>query len=99
MRRLALLIAGIALAGVLAAPASSQAWVSAGLGIGYAGPYPYPYPYPYPPPYYPPPYYPPAYYYPPPFAYWPSYGPEIAVRWNRYFDPRYPRIQGFTLPR
>jgi hypothetical protein len=98
MRRLALLIAGLALAGVLATPASSHAWVSVGLGIGYAGPYVYPYPYPYPPAYYPPAaFYPPAYYYPPVF--WPSYGPDIAVRWNRYFDPRYPQIRGYTLPR
>jgi hypothetical protein len=104
IRKLALLIAVVALAGILAVPRSSRAWVSVGLGIGYAGPYAYPYPYPYAPGYYPPvyyppvSYYPPVYYYPPP-VYWPGYGPEIAVRWNRYFDPRYPRIQGYTLPR
>jgi hypothetical protein len=107
MRKLALLIAGMALAGMLAVPAAAHAWTSVGMGIGYGGPYAYPYAYPYAPPgyypppaYYPPPvYYPPPYYYPPPAAYWPGYGPEIAVRWNRYFDPRYPRIQGYTLPR
>jgi hypothetical protein len=107
-RKLALLIAGVVLAGILAVPGASLAWVSVGLGIGYAGPYGPPCPpayvlpgyYP-PPAYYPPVAYypPPAYYYYPPPVYWPGYGPEIAVRWNRYFDPRYPRIQGFTLPR
>src|SRR4029453_6671632 len=104
MHKLALLIAGVVLAGVLATPTSSQAWVSVGLGTGYAGPSAYPYPYPYAPAYYPPPYYPPAAYYPPgyfypPGVYWPSYGADIAVRWNRYFDPRYPQIRGYTLPR
>ena len=89
MRKLALLIVGMALAGMLAVPGSAHAWTSVGLGIGYGGPYAYPYAYPYAPPAY----------YPPPACYWPGYGPEIAVRWNRYFDPRYPRIQGYTLPR
>jgi len=73
-------------------------------------PYPPPLAY-YPPAYYPPPYYPPAYYAPPvapywpgpayvaPPASWPSYGPDIAVRWNRYFTPDGPPVQGYTLPR
>ena len=112
MRRMVPLIAGVALAGMLAAPRASLGWTSVGLGIGYAGPYAYPwlyapsYPMPayYPPPgYYPPAYYPPPPYYPPayygPGVFWPGYGPDIAVRWNRYFAPPPPRIQGYTLPR
>jgi len=108
MRKLILLLAALTLAGVLAIPRASEAWVSVGLGVGYAGPYPY-YPYAYPVvPYAPPIYYPPSAYYAPPYyyppgAYWPSYGPDVAVRWNRYFDPRDPRyqpeIRGYTLPR
>jgi hypothetical protein len=104
MRKVLLLIAGLVVAGAMLVPRPADAWVSVGLGIGYAGPYPYPYgayvpPVYYPvPAYYPPPgYYPPVYY--PPAVYWPGYGPEIAVRWNRYFDPRYPQIRGYTLPR
>ena len=105
MRKMVLLIAGVALAGVLAAPRVSLGWTSVGLGIGYAGPYAYPWPYAppypvpvyYPLPYVPPVYYPPAYY--GPGVFWPGYGPEIAVRWNRYFTPPPPRIQGYTLPR
>lgn len=101
MRR-SLAIAGLLLAGALVAPRPSAAWVSVGAGIGYAGPYyAYAYPYPCPPvyaPFYPPvAYYPPAYVAPPIF--WPGYGPNIAVRWNRYFTPDAPRIQGYTLPR
>ena len=107
MRKLILLTAALVVAGILAAPRPSGAWVSAGLGIGYAGPYPYPYPYAYPmvpyvaPGYYPPPaYYPPPDYYPPE-ASWPSYGPDVAVRWNSYFAPKdyQPQIRGYTLPR
>jgi hypothetical protein len=106
MRKLILLTAALIVAGILAAPRPSGAWVSTGLGIGYAGPYPYPYPYAYPAvPYAPPVYYPAPTYYPSydyaPGAYWPSYGPDIAVRWNSYFAPKdyQPQIRGYTLPR
>jgi hypothetical protein len=98
---LAILVAG-------ARPAN--AWVRGGFGIVYGGPYVYGAPCPppvaywppasYPPVYYPPPsvaYWPPAY--APPPASWPSYGPDVAVRWNRYFTPEAPRVQGYTLPR
>jgi hypothetical protein len=101
MRKLLLLIAGLAGAAALVMPRSSEAWVRAGLGIGYAGPYPYP-PGLYAPyyPYYPPPIiYPPVYYPPSPVYYWGSYDPNVAVRWNRYFDPPPPIIRGYTLPR
>jgi hypothetical protein len=105
MRKLILLIAALVVAATLVAPRSSRAWVSTGLGIGYAGPYPYAYAYPampYAPPIYYPPqaYYPPPYYYPP-GVYWPGYGPDVAVRWNSYFEPRgyQPQIRGYTLPR
>jgi hypothetical protein len=78
----------------------------------YAAPCPPPVAY-WPPAYYPPPavaYWPPAYYPPPAVAYWPpaytappgtwpSYGPDVAVRWKRYFTPDGPRVQGYTLPR
>ena len=51
--------------------------------------------------YAPPAYYPPAYaqpvYVPP--VYWPGYEADIAVRLNRYFDPRDSEIRGYTLPR
>ena len=103
MRKMILLTAALVVAGILAAPRPSGAWVSTGLGIGYAGPYAYPYPYPYAYPMVP--YAPPAYYPPPdsyaPGAYWPSYGPDIAVRWNSYFEPKgyQPQIRGYTLPR
>jgi hypothetical protein len=99
MRKLIVLLAALVVAGVLAGPRTSQAWVSTGLGIGYAGPYPYSYAYPWVP-YAPPIYYPPPYYYPPE-VYWPGYGPDIAVRWNSYFEPRgyQPQIRGYTLPR
>lgn len=114
MRKLIVLIAGLALVGALVTPAAANSWIGGGLGIGYAGPgyrypayappvfYPGPGYYPpayYPPAYYPPAYYPPAYYYPPPGAYWPDYGPDVAVRWNRYFTPDHPEIRGYTLPR
>ena len=56
MRKMVLLIAGVALAAMLAAPATSLGWTSVGLGIGYAGPYAYPV-YPYPPAVYPVPVY------------------------------------------
>src|SRR5260370_41862804 len=95
MRKLIVLIAALVVAATLVAPRSSRAWVSTGLGIGYAGPYPYAYAYPVPPIYYPPPYY------YPPGVYWPGYGPDAAVRWNSYFEPRgyRPHIRGYTLPR
>jgi hypothetical protein len=34
-------------------------------------------------------------------VYWPGYGPDVAVRWNSYFEPRgyQPQIRGYTLPR
>lgn len=97
MRKLLLLIAGLVAAGVLVTPRVSEAWVGPGLGFGYAGPYPYlpgvygPY---YPPVIYPYPYFPPS-----PVYYWGSYDPDVAVRWNRYFDPPPPIIRGYTLPR
>jgi len=83
----------------------ADAWVNGGLGIVYGGPYAYAAPCPppvayWPPAYYAPPavaYWPPAYAAPP--ASWPSYGPDVAVRWNRYFTPDGPRVQGYTLPR
>ena len=104
MRRLPL-IAGLLLTSALSAPRPSNAWVNGGLGIVYGGPYAYAAPCPppvayWPPVYYAPPavaYWPPAYAAPP--ATWPSYGPDVAVRWNRYFTPDGPRVQGYTLPR
>src|SRR5262249_36627386 len=80
------MILGAVLAAALVAPRPSAAWVRGGFGIVYGGPYPFGYAWPpavayYPPAYYPPPvapYYPPPVYVAPP-AYWPSYGPDIAV--------------------
>ncbi len=106
MRRLPL-IAVLLLAGALVAPPGAAAWVRGGLGIVYGGPYvafgaPCPPPVVYAPPvYYPPPvmaYWPTPVLVAPP-ASWPSYGVDVAVRWNRYFTPDGPRVQGYTLPR
>lgn len=100
------LIAGLLLASALVAPSTSAAWVNGGLGIVYGGPYAWGSQCPPPAAYLPPAYYPqpPVAYWPPtvyaaPPAYWPSYGPDVAVRWNRYFAPDGPRVQGYTLPR
>lgn len=102
MRTRFLLILGLALAGTLGAPRPSGAWVNGGLGIGYGGGYPCP-PGVYAPFYPSPVFYPPPVFFPAaccgPGVFWPGYGPDVAVRWNRYFDPRAPRIQGYTLPR
>lgn len=105
-----LAIAGLILAGALFAAGPSLAWVSVGGGIGYAGPYVgygWGYPVACQPPvaYYPPAFVPPsvAYWPPPVYAappvFWPGYDPNVAVRWNRYFTPDGPRVQGYTLPR
>jgi hypothetical protein len=102
-----LLVGG--LAGALVAPRPSSAWVSVGGGIGYAGPY-VAYGWGYPgacaPPvaYYPPVLgSPPVVYGPPVYAVpplpWPGYGPNVAVRWNRYFTPDGPRVHGYTFGR
>lgn len=104
-----LLIAGIVLAGSLAGPRWAAAWVSVGGGIAYAGPYGWAYAVPCPPgapvPYVVAPgFYPPAVVPQPPVyavppVFWPSWGPDVAVRWNRYFVPDGPRVRGYTLPR
>jgi len=108
-------IAGLLLAAVVVAPATTGAWVRGGLGIVYGGPY-VAFGAPCPPPIAvaPPMYYPPASYAPPAVAYWPvpaypgyaappaawpSAGVDVAVRWNRYFTPDGPRVRGYTLPR
>ena len=104
MRRLTLFLAALALLGSLVGPRPASAWVvSAGLGFGYGGGFPYagaaypPGPAYFPAPvYYPPPYVQPVYV---PPVYWPGYEADIAVRLNRYFDPRDSEIRGYTLPR
>ena len=100
MRRLTLLLISLALLGsLLLAPQPANAWmVGAGLGFGYGGGLPcagaayYGGPA-----YYPVPIYDPPAYYPP--VYWPGYEADIAVRLNRYFEPRDSEIRGYTLPR
>ncbi len=103
------------LAAGLAAPAPARAWVNGGLGIGYRGPvWGAPVGFPCAPGFVPGGFVPvapvPVYYAPPvvwappgvwvpPVVAWPSYGPDIAVRWNRYFTPEHPQIRGYTLPR
>src|SRR5262249_9284899 len=97
-------LATLALVGSLLGPRPAKAWVvGAGLGFGYGGGFPYAgaayYPGPayFPAPvYYPPPYVQPVYV---PPVYWPGYEADIAVRLNRYFDPRDSEIRGYTLPR
>lgn len=96
-----LLLAGLALAGSLVMPGAAQAqpWFGAGLGISYAGGFPYAAGY-YGGPVYPAPiFYGPVVVAPIPPVYWPGLGPQIAVRWNSYFDPRDQQIRGYTLPR
>jgi len=102
-RHILLLLAGMALAGslLISVPAQAQPWFGggAGLGISYAGGSPYAAGF-YGPPVYPAPvFYPPVYVLPVPPVYWPGLGPQIAVRWNSYFDPRDQQIRGYTLPR
>jgi hypothetical protein len=99
MRRLTLLLAALALLGSLLGPRPANAWVvGAGLGFGYGGGLPcagaayYGGPA-----YFPAPIYVAPTYYPP--VYWPGYEADIAVRLNRYFDPRDSQIRGYTLPR
>jgi len=99
-RHLLLILAGLALAGSLVLPSTAGAWFvgGPGLGISYAG-------YPYAPGFYGGPVFPapvfasPVLVSPVPPVYWPSYGVDIAVRWNSYFDPRDQQIRGYTLPR
>ncbi len=98
-----LLLAGLALAGSLVLPGSARAqpWFGggAGLGISYAGGYPYAAGF-YGVPVYPAPVFvSPVFVSPIPPVYWPGLGPQIAVRWNSYFDPRDQQIRGYTLPR
>jgi hypothetical protein len=99
MRRLTLLMAALALVGSLLGPRPANAWVlGAGLGFGYGGGFPYAgAAYPPGPAYFPAPVYYPPVYVPP--VYWPGYEADIAVRLNRYFDPRDSEIRGYTLPR
>jgi hypothetical protein len=95
MRKLMLILAALALLGSVVGPRPANAWVvGAGLGFGYGGGFPYggfPAPVYFPPPYAQPVYVPPVY--------WPGYEADIAVRLNRYFDPRDSQIRGYTLPR
>ena len=88
------MLSGLLLVACAASPAA--AWTSGGLGIVYAGPYVASCPWvgcaPVP-----------VYAQPvawcPPLVPWPSWGPDVAVRWNRYFAPEEPRVRGYTLPR
>jgi len=100
-RHLLLLLAGLALAGSLVLPSPARACCGGpGLGISYAGGYPYA-PGFYGGPVFPAPVVvsPPVFVSPVPPVYWPSYGVDIAVRWNSYFNPRDQQIRGYTLPR
>jgi len=88
MRRLTLLLAALALLGSLLGSRPANAWVvGAGLGFGYGGGFPFAGAA----------YSPGPAYFPP--VYWPGYEADIAVRLNRYFDPRDSQIRGYTLPR
>ena len=98
MRKFKLILAALVLLGSVVGPRPANAWVvGAGLGFGYGGGFPYGGPGYFPAPvYFPPPYVQPVYV---PPVYWPGYEADIAVRLNRYFDPRDSQIRGYTLPR